>query len=128
MINYGPMEVSFIISVLMLLLYYLDDGKSVLRYLLILIIYVISLIVVLGDHANDIYAITCLMYLMFLSRRMLNYVFPKGQLNSGVPLDGFTRSMYRAKLNKWEETKSRNVLYMVYCLAFMLGIISINYF
>lgn len=128
MINYGPMEVSFIISVLMLLLYYLDDGKSVLRYLLILIIYVISLIVVLGDQANDIYAITCLMYLMFLSRRMLNYVFPKGQLNSGVPLDGFTRSKYRAKLNKWEETKSRNVLYMLYCLAFMLGIISINYF
>lgn len=128
MINYGPMEVSFIISVLMLLLYYLDDGKSVLRYLLILIIYVISLIVVLGDQDNDIYAITCLMYLMFLSRRMLNYVFPKGQLNSGVPLDGFTRSKYRAKLNKWEETKSRNVLYMVYCLAFMLGIISINYF
>lgn len=128
MINYGPMEVSFIISVLMLLLYYLDDGKSVLRYLLILIIYVISLIVVLGDQDNDIYAITCLIYLMFLSRRMLNYVFPKGQLNSGVPLDGFTRSKYRAKLNKWEETKSRNVLYMVYCLAFMLGIISINYF
>lgn len=129
MIKFGPMEISFIINVLILLLYFLDDGKSILRYIAILITYVLSLFLVLGNGSNEVYNVACLVYLFFLSKKLFKFSAPYTRLLNDNKLNSFERHLCKRAVNVWNTSlKRRNGMHLAYCLSFMFGVITINYF
>lgn len=128
MINYGPLELTCIVSLLTLFAYLIEDGKSTLRYIAILTSYLLSLIMLLDGSETELYTITCLVFMFFLTKRLLLQVMPLVVLGSNRPITVAVRSRNKAKLANWEQIKSRNLMYLCYCLLLMLGIVSINYF
>lgn len=129
MIKFGPMEISFIINVLILLLYFLDDGKEILRYIAILITYVLSLILVLGEGSNEVYNVACMVYLFFLGKKLFKYSAPYTRLLNDTKLNSYERYECKRAVTIWNTNlKQRNGMHLAYCLSFMFGVIAINYF
>lgn len=129
MIKFGPYEVMWVITLITTIIYMLEDGKSLLRYLTMIGLYVFAIFAVLPNDVQEIYVLVSFGFLYFILRKLLRFVLPKYYLRTLVSNEGFRVINYRKSIVEWESIRATNLKYIIYTLVLLLGlVVSINYF
>lgn len=129
MILYTPILIMALITALTQIAYLLDDGRSLQRYLLILVLYIVAIFMVLPDKTPETFTIITVIFWALMVRRLWQEILPKDYLGRKANLNAFRTIDLRKKINVWDGKRSDVLRYMLYCLALIIAqVIAIDYF